>query len=132
MKKTEIINELTDRVTTQFKEHIITLIDFDTYDVDETKSKMDNLVEVFKSEYGFMIQRVGLRKSLIGWLEGLPSVIKTPYKPNEIINLMYATGMIQTRDVDISEVREITERYYEAIALIIAVDDNYLLTKNNI
>lgn len=46
------------------------------------------LAAIFKSEYGFNIQRYGLQKAAREYLLGLPSVLSYPFNNHDIINWM--------------------------------------------
>ena len=89
-------------------------IDFEGYDIRVNPNrKISQLYDVFEDEYGWAIKRMGERKALIEWLQGLPSTIDIPYYYDEINNLLYALGFDEVKEMEDDEVSEF---YYDLIA----------------
>jgi hypothetical protein len=106
------------------KEFLIDNIDFEGYeDLDyinhraQGDDKIVELFKVFEKEKDYDIKRVGVTKALIDWIRGLPNMLSSlPTYYDELRNLLYAIGYIDTRDVD----DEIVDRtFYNRLAKII-------------
>ena len=98
----------------QLKKFLEDRIDFEGYDLDKNpRNKISQLYDVFEDEYGWAIKRMGERKALIEWLQGLPSTIDIPYYYGEINNLLYALGFDEVKEMEDDEVSEF---YYDLIA----------------
>jgi hypothetical protein len=98
----------------QLKKFLEDRIDFEGYNLDKNpRNKISQLYDVFEDEYGWAIKRMGERKALIEWLQGLPSTIDIPYYYDEISNLLYALGFDEVKEM---EDDEISDFYYDLIA----------------
>ena len=98
----------------QLKKFLEDRISFEGYDLDKNpRNKISQLYDVFEDEYGWAIKRMGERKALIEWLQGLPSTIDIPYYYDEINNLLYALGFDEVKEM---EDDEISDFYYDLIA----------------
>jgi hypothetical protein len=98
----------------QLKKFLEDRIDFEGYNLDKNpRNKISQLYDVFEDEYGWAIKRMGERKALIEWLQGLPSTIDIPYYYDEINNLLYALGFDEVKEMEDDEVSEF---YYDLIA----------------
>ncbi len=98
----------------QLKKFLEDRISFEGYDLDKNpRNKISQLYDVFEDEYGWAIKRMGERKALIEWLQGLPSTIDIPYYYDEISNLLYALGFDEVKEMEDDEVSEF---YYDLIA----------------
>jgi hypothetical protein len=98
----------------QLKKFLEDRIDFEGYDLDKNPSnKISQLYDVFIDEYGWAIKRMGQKKAIIEWLQGLPSTIDIPYYYDEISNLLYALGF---DDVKQMEDDELSDFYYNLVA----------------
>lgn len=97
------------------KRYVEDNIDFKGYDQYRNTPKSQNIntaIEVFKDEYGWAIERYGLKKSFIEWLQGLPSCIDLPYYYDDMKNLLYALGYDQVQDM---EDQDISKLYYNEL-----------------
>ena len=98
----------------QLKKFLEDRIDFEGYNLDKNpRNKISQLYDVFEDEYGWAIKRMGERKALIEWLQGLPITIDIPYYYDEISNLLYALGFDEVKEM---EDDEISDFYYDLIA----------------
>jgi hypothetical protein len=98
----------------QLKKFLEDRISFEGYNLDKNPhNKISQLYDVFEDEYGWAIKRMGERKALIEWLQGLPSTIDIPYYYDEINNLLYALGFDEVKEMEDDEVSEF---YYDLIA----------------
>jgi len=98
----------------QLKKFLEDRISFEGYDLDKNpRNKISQLYDVFEDEYGWAIKRMGERKAIIEWLQGLPSTIDIPYYYDEISNLLYALGFDEVKEMEDDEVSEF---YYDLIA----------------
>lgn len=101
---------------TFFEKTIIDNIDLSDYNLDESADlfdKVNKLYEVFKSEYGFMIDRVGQVNAFKEWLQGLPSTLTVPFYNHDIIT-NYAEHVGKTFEE--IENTSILEQYYTKLA----------------
>ena len=98
----------------QLKKFLEDRIDFEGYDIRVNPNrKISQLYNVFEDEYGWAIKRMGEKKALIEWLQGLPSTIDIPFYYDEISNLLYALGFDEVKDM---EDTEISDFYYDIVA----------------
>jgi hypothetical protein len=98
----------------QLKKFLEDRIDFEGYNLDKNpRNKISQLYDVFEDEYGWAIKRMGERKALIEWLQGLPSTIDIPYYYDEISNLLYALGFDEVKEMEDDEIGDF---YYDLIA----------------
>jgi hypothetical protein len=116
------------------KDILIDNIDLDPYDnlsyinqFAKGDQKILEMFKIFKDEREYDIKIVGLSKSIESWLRGLPTVVSgLPTYYDELTNLLYAIGYIDTRDTD----EEIVDKtYYTELTKIIldtVKKNNYL------
>lgn len=97
-----------------FVEKNIDLSGYDEYE--NSTDKFGSLYEIFESEYGWAIKRMGEKKAIIEWLQGLPSSISLPFYYFDMINLLYAIGFDDVKNMDESDV---SDMYYDLISDII-------------
>jgi len=57
------------------------------------KDKVQFLMDVFGSEYGFMVDRIGQQDALKEWLSGLPSSFNIEYRNHKILAISFAIGI---------------------------------------
>lgn len=113
-----------DKKRNFFKEIIKSSINLEAYGIDNEGylyDKVKTTYNIFKKEYGFMIERVGEVNAFKEWLQGLPSAIEVPYMYKDILNLAREGGLIQSdipegRDLDRAENR-ILEDYWINLSL---------------
>jgi hypothetical protein len=82
---------------TFYEKTIIDNIDFDGYGFSNDMylyDKIKTTYNIFKKEYGFMIDRVGELKAFSEWLSGLPSVLTVPFYYNEMIQNAKDFGVV--------------------------------------
>ena len=73
---------------TFFEKTILDNIDFEGYGFNNDMylyDKIKTLYNIFKREYGYMIERVGEVNAFKEWLQGLPSVLTVPFYNGEIL-----------------------------------------------
>ena len=98
----------------QLKKFLEDRIDFEGYDIRVNPNrKISQLYDVFEDEYGWAIKRMGQKKAIIEWLQGLPSTIDIPYYYDEISNLLYALGFDEVKEM---EDDELSDFYYNLVA----------------
>jgi hypothetical protein len=98
----------------QLKKFLEDRIDFEGYNLDKNpRNKISQLYDVFEDEYGWAIKRMGEKKAIIEWLQGLPSTIDIPYYYDEISNLLYALGFDEVKEMEDDEIGDF---YYDLIA----------------
>lgn len=83
------------KTLTFFEKTIVENIDFDGYGLDNDVylyDKIKTLYNIFKSEYGWNIDRMGERRAFCEWLQGLPSSLTVPFYNHDILNRAYIHG----------------------------------------
>jgi hypothetical protein len=71
------------------KQYILDAIDFEGYEITATTEaeKLAALDATFRSEYGYMIDRVGYQEAMREWISGLPSCFNIEFRNHAIIEL---------------------------------------------
>jgi hypothetical protein len=90
-------------VYTFYEKTIINNIDFEGYGISNDMYLYDKIItlyNIFKQEYGFMIQRVGEVNAFKEWLQGLPSVLTVPFYNHDIINNAREAGLLTATSDD--------------------------------
>ena len=97
-----------------FREIMVDNMDFVDYGYDglDDSEKLDLGYKFFMDEYGWSIPRMGVRRSMKEYLQGLPSWLDIPYTYDEIGNLLYSIGFDEVRDM---EDGDISDMYYNLI-----------------
>lgn len=97
-----------------FREIIIDNIDFGDYGYGNlgVDDKLDMGYRQFMDEYGWNIPRMGLRRSMKDYLQGLPSWLDIPYTYYDIRNLLYSIGFDEVMDMDDSD---LSDMYYNMV-----------------
>jgi len=98
----------------QLKKFLEDRIDFEGYDIRVNPNrKISQLYDVFEDEYGWTIKRMGEKKAIIEWLQGLPSSLDIPFYYDEISNLLYALGFDEVKEMEDTEIGDF---YYDLLA----------------
>ena len=98
----------------QLKKFLEDRIDFEGYDIRVNPNrKISQLYDVFEDEYGWAIKRMGEKKAIIEWLQGLPSSLDIPFYYDEISNLLYALGFDEVKEMEDTEIGDF---YYDLLA----------------
>lgn len=97
--------------------YIIDRIDTTGYDVvaNTTKEKLQFLYDTFKSEYGFMISRVGSQKAYAEWLQGLPSAFNIDFYNVDILNVAKQMGSLPANPTEREE-QKILDNWWDYIS----------------
>ena len=101
-----------------FKMYILENLDFSDYDDISPitiEEKIRSLESVFMIELGFMVERVGRIEALKEWLQGLPSVLNTPYKYIDIEELFITLDII-TVDTNEDDKNKLVNNYWHYLA----------------
>jgi hypothetical protein len=110
-------------VYTFYEQTIIDNINFEGYGIDNDGylyDKIKTLYNIFKQEYGFMIERVGEVNAFKEWLQGLPSVLTVPFYNYDIINNAREVGLLRATSDDWFKEKEedsFLDRYWDRLAL---------------
>lgn len=56
------------------------------------KEKFQFIVDTFRAEYGFMVERIGALPAFAEWLSGLPSVLTIAFYNSDILSLAEEWG----------------------------------------
>jgi len=98
----------------QLKKFLEDRIDFEGYGFKVNPNrKISQLYDVFEDEYGWAIKRMGEKKAIIEWLQGLPSTLDIPFYYDEISNLLYALGFDEVKEMEDTEIGDF---YYDLLA----------------
>ena len=98
----------------QLKKFLEDRISFEGYNIKENPNrKISQLYDVFEDEYGWAIKRMGEKKAIIEWLQGLPSTLDLPFYYDEISNLLYALGFDEVKEMEDTEIGDF---YYDLLA----------------
>jgi hypothetical protein len=98
----------------QLKKFLEDRISFEGYDIKVNPNrKISQLYDVFEDEYGWAIKRMGEKKAIIEWLQGLPSTLDIPFYYDEISNLLYALGFDEVKEMEDTEIGDF---YYDLLA----------------
>lgn len=92
-----------NKYKTFFEKTIIENINFEGYGFSDDMylyDKIKTLYNIFKQEYGFMIERVGEVNAFKEWLQGLPSVLTVPFYNYDIINNAREAGLLTSTSDD--------------------------------
>ena len=90
----------------QIKQYIIDCINLDYYGPDapppgnSDKDKLTLLYNAFKSEHGFMIERIGPRPAFKEWISGGPSVFNIEYSNYGIIKMCKRWLLLRPNSTD--------------------------------
>jgi hypothetical protein len=88
---------------TFYEQTIIDNIDFDGYGFSNDMylyDKIKTTYNIFKKEYGFMIERVGEYNAFKEWIQGLPSVLTVPFMNYDIIENARKAGIVINNEVN--------------------------------
>lgn len=91
---------------TFFEKIIIDNIDLSGYDLSNDINLFDKIKEthnIFKSEYGYNITRMGEKRAFCEWLQGLPSALTVPFNYADILNLAYLHDQIKANATEEEE-----------------------------
>jgi hypothetical protein len=98
----------------QLKKFLEDRISFEGYGIKVNPNrKISQLYDVFEDEYGWAIKRMGEKKAIIEWLQGLPSTLDIPFYYDEISNLLYALGFDEVKEMEDTEIGDF---YYDLLA----------------
>lgn len=113
-----VIMKLSQQTHDYYNNYLLESIDFEGYDLPQPKTnkeKINTFFNVFKSESGWNIERVGEWHALSEWLSGLPSVIDIPFDNYSIIKLAIKAGSIDENASD-KEKDKLLSNYWDFIA----------------
>lgn len=104
-------------LTGRYERYIIKSIDSEVYDIKTTgrKQKLQFLMDTFKKEAGWNIERVGEQNAFRDWTQGLPSVFGIEFENYQILNLAQKMGSLPKKATEKQEDR-ILENYWNFIA----------------
>jgi hypothetical protein len=115
---------------TFYENTIVDNIDLESYGLSNDVylyDKIKTTYNIFKQEYGFMIDRVGEVNAFKEWLMGLPSVLSVPFMNSEILSLAKDNGFLNvqciTNHIDGSKT---TEYVYAEGRMLERIEDRFL------
>jgi hypothetical protein len=91
---------------TFFEKIIVENIDLSGYDLSNDINLFDKIKEtnnIFKSEYGYNIARMGEKRAFCEWLQGLPSALTVPFYNHDILNRAYLYNVISANATEQEE-----------------------------
>lgn len=113
---------------TFFEKTIVENIDFEGYGIENNMPLFDKVKqahEIFKSEYGWNIERMGERRAFCEWLQGLPSSLTVPFCNSDILNRAYIHGALPANATEDQE-DEFLNKYF------INLSDAFFTLYNNL
>jgi len=98
-------------------EYILHSIDAEGYGrtLTNDRERIQFLMDTFKSEYGWAINRMGAYKAFNEWLQGLPSSINIAYNYSDIINIGKNIGVLDYTASD-KKIDKFTDNWFSFIA----------------
>ena len=87
---------------TFYENTIVDNIDLESYGLSNDVylyDKIKTTYNIFKQEYGFMIERVGEVNAFKEWLMGLPGVLSVPFMNSEILSLAKDNGFLNVQRI---------------------------------
>lgn len=105
----------------KYEQYILEGLDFDGYDIPKEKTKTDRLKlitlhNVFYSEYGFNVERIGRANALKEWLQGLPSCVDIDFYNHDIIKRAKEYGSLP-QDATEKQEDKLLEKYWYYMAM---------------
>jgi len=113
-----------------YREYILSTVEDDGWgnELKEEQEKINHIFDRFKSEYGWMIERVGERKAMSEWLQGL--ALPIAFYNSDIIKLAVDMGSIDSNPSEKLQ-DKVTENYWDFMANIILEIEKDSLIKLN-
>jgi hypothetical protein len=83
-------------ITANINNYLLNVIDGENYGkvLNIDTEKLQFVADIFKSEYGYMIRRIGYQPALKEWFSGLPSAINIDFGDYRIIELAKEFGSL--------------------------------------
>lgn len=108
---------LTKERNNTINQYILDCIDAEGYGETLTtnKEKCQFLYKTFKSEYGWMIERIGEQRAMKEWFHGLPSCFNLAFTNHDIIQLAKKWESIP-QDATEKQEDKILENYWNLMA----------------
>ena len=78
------------------------------------EEKIARLHDVFMSEYGWQVERIGKQAAIREWLQGLPTAISFPFYNSDILRTAREWGSLSATASE-SEEDRILENYYNLL-----------------
>ena len=100
---------------TFFENIIIDNIDLESHGLSNDVylyDKIKTTYNIFKNEYGFMIERVGEVNAFKEWLMGLPSTLSVPFLYSEILQMAKENKLLQVRAITKHLMEQLLTRLY--------------------
>lgn len=108
--------ELTPRK--RLENYILSCISTEGYGVSAqtTEEKLKFIVDTFKSEYGYNINKYGKYRAFSEWLQGLPSSMNIAFYYSEIIELGKQMGFLKPEASEKSE-DSFTDQWFNRLTI---------------
>lgn len=110
--------KLTTKQKQQYNTYLLDSIDFDGFDFvapTNNKEKILKFFEVFNTEAGYNVGRIGEFNALTEYLQGLPSCINIVFTNYDILELAKKYGSLSKNSTD-KEDQKILDNYYSFMA----------------
>ena len=110
--------KLTTKQEQQYNTYLLDSIDFDGFDFvapTNNKEKLLKFFEVFNTEVGYNIARIGEFNALTEYLQGLPSCINIVFTNYDILELAKKYGSLSKNSTD-KEDQKILDNYFSFMA----------------
>lgn len=100
------------------KSYILDAIDGDAYDavLNTDAERVQFLLNTFRNEYGYMIERVGFCNALREWFMGLPSAIHIDFENYKILQIAVEWGSLPEKYTE-RQADKILENWFNLMAV---------------
>ncbi len=110
--------KLTQKTHDLYNNYLLDAIAWDGYDLPEPKTNKDKIntfIDIFGTEQGWNIQRIGPQQAMIEWLSGLPSCIHIDFNNHDILERAKKYGSIGP-DASEKDQDKLLENYWRFMA----------------
>ena len=118
MKNEQKMNLSSNALLPVVQAYLINNMDFDGYELEKepttNNEKLKAFYDIFISEYGFMVDRMGQRMALREYLQGLPSCLTVKFYNGDIYNWLVEIGAATGTEND-DRVHALVNNYWNVI-----------------
>jgi len=118
MKNEQKMNLSSNALLPFVQAYLINNMDFDGYELEKepttNNEKLKAFYDIFISEYGFMVDRMGQRMALREYLMGLPSCLTVKFYNGDIYEWLCIIGAASGKEND-NRIHELIENYWNVL-----------------